>query len=98
METKFTPSPWVEYLGNDIVEISQGTDHGKCIIGWTGFDSNDLTQEENEANVHLIKAAPKMYNYLQGLLETIALCGGGVTLSDEDYSEIKELLSEARGE
>ena len=99
MDTKFTPQPWVEYLGNNIVEISQSNDQGiKCIIGWTGFDSNDLSQEENEANAHLIKTSPKMYNYLQGLLDSISLCGGGITLDDEDYTEIKNLLAEARGE
>lgn len=52
-----------------------------------GGENNKKERERLEANAHLIKAAPKMYQFIEGL----QLCVG-------DQIKAEKLLAEARGE
>tara|TARA_R110001592_G_C13193009_1_gene753731 strand:- start:35755 stop:36093 length:339 start_codon:yes stop_codon:yes gene_type:complete len=49
-----------------------------------------LDREQAMANAHLFKTAPKLYNFLESILDTC--------LDESQNNEIKDLLAEARGE
>ena len=71
MNTKHTPGPWVLFKSRKIIQVDIGYEANgtrPCVIGWPGFDSNDLPFAQNEANARLIAAAPDLLEALQELL------------------------------
>jgi hypothetical protein len=88
-KAKFTKGPWVLFSGgNTFIEIN---DHkGMDVISSGGF-SEFHSSDQNEANAHLIKMAPEMYE----LLEFIA---SAPLAAPHKAVEIKKLLAKARGE
>lgn len=88
MEAKFTKGPWVLVDRGAWFEID--STGGENIANSGGFDPDHTgfnCCDEMAANAHLIKAAPKMYKFLDDLAN-----GRGT-----DYP-IEKLLAEARGE
>jgi len=55
---KATKGPWTPYLDAKCVQIDFDGKNGvrPCVVGWGGFDSNDLPMRENRANAALICA------------------------------------------
>ncbi len=98
-ETKFTPGPWVINKTYATMLIITGqSDMDVCQVD-AGYDS-DLSQysadDEEQANAHLIAAAPELYDALSGLLYHDE---NGI---GEGYDEVIEAarlaLAKARGE
>lgn len=65
-KTKFTPGPW-QWVGIGD-EIYVETEHTKYIASLKKYGY--LSEETQEANAHLIAAAPDMYAVLELLIET----------------------------
>lgn len=90
-ETKFTPGPWKLHPKKDYIFSFKRLDDWEnprpiCI---PTIISNE--NEENEANAHLIAAAPEMYAVLAWLN-----CRGGLGL--DVHKSIEAALAKARGE
>lgn len=90
-ETEFTKGPWVAKMNAayfDIcapyAQLNSGLDERVCIG----------VMPDQEANAHLIAAAPEMYEMLEKIHEGIA----GVGEYGEFYYDAKDLLAKARGE
>lgn len=100
-EPKFTPGPWT------------AIQHGDGIYTWT-IRGNDEMEDRtlaivgvgtpnlnrDEANMHLISAAPEMYNMLQSVLDECAICDPNFHYpGDCDLrGQIEAVLKKARGE
>lgn len=109
-ETKWTPGPWhwVDHKTDEPwtpetfyarLETVDQFDTGfvgelpKFILITEGFEAD--TEEEIEANAHLIAAAPELYEALKTLIE--ASDGGTVYEFDRAHDIAHEALSRARG-
>jgi hypothetical protein len=80
-EPKFTPGPWHVTKGNQSFYFVFGKDG--CVIA--DFQHCTTSEEEQEFNAHLIKAAPEMYKELQFVCKICdthicKLCGVGKVL------------------
>ena len=75
MEKKYTHGPWELFNVNGVLQVDNrdGDGTSPCVVHWRGFDGNDIDADENEANAHLISAAPDLLEALEGLLQ--AVCG-----------------------
>lgn len=93
--TKWTPGPWVVGNGLDmksvyggkheqLLAISTGEDYGS----YFGDDTDDIECME-QANAHLIAAAPDMYKALQTLARNFPDCA---------TQDAVDALAKARGE
>ena len=97
--TNFTKGEWV--FNNEDKYYDGCRITSECRVGMVEvckrdsayFDGEDLNSYEVEqnANAHLIKTSPKMYNLLHKIM--LDHCNDSVL-----YTEIDELLEEARGE
>lgn len=102
-EAKFTKGPWSAGRPDmaTIVDgvrskwIYAGNDSQYCAIA-SGLECDDWGVVM--ANAHLIAAAPEMYDYLDGLHQSINLNGGVLTIDEDDCEYIGKLLAKARGE
>lgn len=108
-ETKFTPGPWnigygktVESVGsNDFFGIGFKTDHD-----WTAIcllSQADRVSNIDEANAHLIAAAPDLYDALENLepyLDAIVCYASTITEHPPNGFILKAraALAKARGE
>jgi len=106
-DTKFTPGPWEASIRTGCFSVFPKDATPNCLAGadseaivFQSGRSDDrpynyrLLTDEQEANAHLIAAAPEMYEALviaQGYLRTCGDCEAGV-----DY--LQEVLAKARGE
>lgn len=64
---KATSGKWRAYVGDgQVVQLDFGEHHGgrPCVIGWSGFDGNDLSGRKNIANASLIAA---LHNSFPGI-------------------------------
>jgi hypothetical protein len=97
-ETKFTPGRWA-------FRALRGDD-GLGYIEADGYDIihagvSDLSREENEANAHLIAAAPEMYEALVHFIEDPTFqvaVGGNPNVVDRMLDHARAALAKARGE
>lgn len=97
--TNFTKGEWFLQTDDKFVDgasITSETRNGMqiiCEVHSAYFDNSPLNQfeQEQKANAFLIKSSPKMYNLLHKIM--IEHCNDSVL-----YTEIDELLEEARGE
>lgn len=92
METKFTQGKWSIHVHPEVNSII-GVDFGRFDDG-VGFSGCEVTlyNQDNNANAHLIAAAPAMYELLQEVLHRLP-SREACTMED-----IRELLAIARGE
>ena len=101
METKFTKGPWTydggEILSHDgggIVEVGCGyIPDVPSQIGRSHWEHRP--EEEDEANAHLIKSAPEMYEMLVRVKSMLIDDGG---YGEEFLDKISGILSDARGD
>lgn len=103
-EAKFTKGPWVSY-GSGVATEAYGLKpdrtygHGCgatfvcCLNDGEYHEYKD--REEQEANAHLISAAPDMYEALEDAAMEIRHLARGTT---DSYDAIMALLAKARGE
>ena len=96
IEPKWTPGPWSVADHGNYIEFEDGiiaeTHHG-------GFTDEDGCSHKpyipNEANAHLIAAAPDLY---AALLSAVNLLVSFSDDPEDDLSEYLEVLHRARGE
>jgi hypothetical protein len=71
MKKKYTPGSWALFNVNGVLQVDNrdGDGASPCVVHWRGFDGNDVDSDENEANAHLISAAPDLLEALEGLME-----------------------------
>lgn len=71
---KATKGPWTPYLDAKCVQIDFDGKNGvrPCVVGWGGFDSNDLPMRENRANAALICALRNNADELIASAERVA--------------------------
>lgn len=99
-ETKFTPGPW--YVARWYVRSSRDSTTVCKVIPW---DETGCREDDN-ANLHVIKAAPEMYELLAVILANAEVIPdprmGGATecyaVPLDDIEGIRALLLKARGE
>jgi hypothetical protein len=96
MSARHTPGPWIsagygdysDYDGKCRVILGEGGDIRTAVV--LGFDSN-----ENQANAHLIAAAPELLAALQGMLAIVSESRGvsGYHLSGDvaEWAEFPEI-------
>lgn len=123
-EPKFTKGEWeitrtqsidAEYgvVGTVVNLVIGGYSHPMAVCGMACSKEMNKRFEENEANVHLMKTAPKLYKKLQDILtQNCGECCGTVDVGDirgktpcekgetcpHGMDDVQALLSEARGE
>lgn len=103
MKQKFTQGEWfIDDSYTTMMQINSkdnlsGSEFGVCEVdcsnsrdGFNEFKTNPT--EEEEANAHLIAAAPKMYRMLEALLADDNIDDPSIDL------KVKQLIAEARGE
>lgn len=63
----YTKGPWGVFNHNGTICIDNrgGDGHRPCIVDWPGFDGNEMSRKENEANAQLIAAAPDLLQMLK---------------------------------
>lgn len=85
--SKHTPGPWkITHSEVNGYRVSDSTGWGVAVV---------LKDVNDEANAHLIAAAPAMLEALEAL-EALASNYGG--LSDENYNIVKAAVAAAKGE
>lgn len=96
-ETKFTPGPWeaVSFNGNSLVvtELIVNEKEAIALLGTCG--------EKEQANAHLIAAAPDMYEALEAAVSEYGKPGGPWNVPSEPGTWIdkaRAALAKARGE
>lgn len=86
---KFTPGPW----DCDVETYSFGVDYKSQNVG--------LVWDANEANLHLVTAAPRLYNFAR---EVVSVLSGRCSYSELDdhekylIAEGKKVMARARGD
>lgn len=58
-----TKGPWKAFTKNGVVAVMNA--NNKEIIHWSGFDASEFSDPTNEANAHLIAAAPELLEALK---------------------------------
>lgn len=95
-EPKFTQGEWLKVEGESFVYALNDYDVNHFSLSLQGNSKVGALSEELEANAHLIKTSPKLYNMLDRVLKETP----DSWLNDKDYKlrqDITTLLSEARG-
>ena len=108
-ETKFTKGEWQVFMPDDDWDFNDSDDEivigmGSFLVDpnyYTaihkvtieGFSDDSKNADEAKANSHLMKAAPKLYEALYGLISN-----EDSNLTVNEIMIISELLAEARGE
>lgn len=99
--SKYTPGPWKSYLNCDLSFFSHGVfsdnaEHNKRYGDKKGALVVSLTSgQTNEANAHLISAAPEMFELLEDL---DAIMGTALHNGHHDLIQrTKDILLKARG-
>ena len=89
-EMKWTPGPWHTGKGSFPFQININTDSGTIatVYGETG---------ENEANAHLIAAAPELYAALADMISSYEALGAPLPMAKEVEVALCA-LAKARGE
>ncbi len=100
-KTDFTPGPWkaVRHREDIYTWTIQGNDEfEERSLAIVGVGTPNLKRDE--ANMHLIAAAPDMYNMLQSILDECAICDPNFHYpGDCDLrGQIEAVLKKARGE
>lgn len=91
-QPKWTPGPWRAFESRSSV----GTHAVQDSDGYWCFQTVGGTIRDNqEANAHLIAAAPEMYGHLRDLYSDLVQ---GANPSQEELDAIGALLAKARGE
>jgi hypothetical protein len=96
-ETKFTPGPW---KWTDSYKSDDGRDTWS-LLGNEGYGilscdgEGNSPQNVNNADAHLIAAAPDMYEAMQEFCDRV---DRGEVRSKYTYGKFKEVLRKARGE
>ena len=110
MNEKFTPGPWnMQKDPGHICEECQTEDYEAYVVGVKGDGiAIVLTDKREEANAHLITAAPDLYMAcaaaasILGMAEKYAEAGGRRGPEQREYDEaaplIRAALAKARGE
>ena len=96
-ETKFTPGPW------KWAEWYNGLYSGKqAVLDYQPYQGMYLIYPNQEANAHLIAAAPDLYETLERILMAHdydgAMTMGNAVLSPQIHAMVKHTLAKARGE
>lgn len=109
---KIETTGWYGGSGSEGGSIGAVTTHGSFTTGEDGkpilsyatrtiihftLRGNHLSEEENRANSHLIKAAPEMYGALEGLIAHISAMWPALAKFPE-MRAAREALASARGE
>ena len=95
---KYTKGEWTinkDFYREDFWAINMG-DHNcvaEVVVCMEGEEKDKVTRVRLEANVHLMKTAPKLYEMLKFLSESPS-----IKHTNENYDDIIEILKEARGE
>ena len=104
-ETKFTPGPWIgagPSFGDakprwiDCI-ITQWEDDYGDVVGICDFQLKQY-DEEQEANAHLIAAAPDLYEALERMVGWVDDWREGKKHPYDDWEFAKAALAKARGE
>lgn len=105
-ETKHTPGPW-EVFQPEANDPHKGIDaaNNTTIIRYGDFEGCNVgvqgaTQEERDANAHLIASAPELYDALDLLIKDLEMRArdGVVDCSHGRYMAALMALAKARGE
>ena len=95
-ETKFTPGPWfTKREGWSTVYVEARIDGG-MIQEVAACGPTDAGQDQQQANAHLIAAAPELYEALDALIKLYEEDDGCRELPE--YISARTALSKARGE
>ena len=103
-ETRWTPGPWIAYPNQDenLFYIAQqdGAPYTPgysdvCGLSCHTWDGERFTVQQ--ANAHLVAAAPELYEALDMLMESTGP-GDAAHLLAEERANIMALLAKARGE
>ena len=105
-DTKFTPGPWAQVpQSNGSVMIARRHETGKqlsphglrlvCNVLVRGS-----SMSEDDANAHLIAAAPEMYEALERIYGRLLMSerDGDAHITEEDGAMVEAALRKARGE
>lgn len=101
--TDYTKGPWgvFNYNGTICIDNRGGDGRRPCIVDWPGFDGNEMSRRENEANAQLIADSPEMLEALKGILSLLGNVdhskGGGentARLYGGMLESIREIASE----
>lgn len=87
----FTPGPWREHSHRQI-----GPDAGIVCEVWAAIGWGDAAIVEADANVHLIAAAPELYEALRTALVIVSGCNADGLFSVEERT-IRTALAKAEG-
>lgn len=104
-ETRFTPGPWKALTNGNTFNSATVVTSKDAADGWVCevFDDSDSCTLPDEANAHLIAAAPELYDALETLLDINDNGGpfGGELYQDRVVRSIecaRKALAKARGE
>ncbi len=100
-ETKWTEGDWTANIALGCVVVPTDNTYSKVVADTTYETSRAtcrLTDQEIEANTHLIAAAPDLYAALQTLIDIEDGPGMGVMGWDNAMQAAKDALAKARGE
>lgn len=98
-EIKHTPGPWGIFNHNGTICIDNRGGDGMrpCIVDWTGFDTNDMTRRENEANARLIASAPELLEALRKALNYLENTEGEFGIALESADACRAAIRKAEG-
>ncbi len=83
--TDYTKGPWGVFNLNGTICIDNRGGDGRrpCIVDWPGFDGNEMSRKENEANARLIAAAPEMLEALNAAVSQVHLTNSTEPMSPD---------------
>ena len=83
--TDYTKGPWGVFNHNGTICIDNRGGDGRrpCIVDWPGFDGNEMSRKENEANARLIAAAPEMLEALNAAVSQVHLTNSTEPMSPD---------------
>lgn len=95
MKAKFTKGEWITVDGDGLskevmITTSERLSNSKGSICEKDIYFEGVHGDEQLANMYLIKIAPKLYNFLEDIVDG--------ALDEADNNELVKLLAEARGE
>lgn len=97
MKSKFTPGPWVRDLkAGYVCDVRASSGRKIAVTGGMTNSHSQETWEENNANAHLIAAAPELLHACEGALNALRLSPHVDKQQAIDY--LIEVIKKARGE
>ena len=98
MQIEWTPGPWeVGIPDKRFVEIWSGSADRAVAKVWCGGRRNDADElmeaKEEQANAHLISAAPDLYDVVDALIKYMSLAGYAPAVGSNN--PIEDLLARA---